>query len=352
MSEEVKNVESLDEEAEALEPKTEPKGDEVIIDDPKMFTECQLFTNEAIRLQKMLDAGLMVQPEMEGFFSRLFYSFFNWLPGTRNRLMGAYQAIKALVTGDWLAQAERAIEYINDHMPSDEIFQQKAVITGGGPIHYGSGTIPVMSFRRCTKGEAMKYRACLETVAKYLQTFEKDVMSSEPSMYTRGIQQIVAYLQLNKCKVDLARPSKSKAATRVTYGEHGRLGTMGYGGSVRIFLNGMEENLRVYKKVFDIITDTNGLNNRLNQLEAQINKMEVESRTIDENDRRATQLVERINNLKARLVAVQSIARTIGDFWRVTFVVSTINPLSMLCDVAGMESDLTSWIFATEKNEW
>ena len=342
MSEEVKNTESLNEEAEALEPSTEPKGDEIAEGD-KNFPELPplesgtdqlemrlgaICIDDWRKLQMALESGAYPVAEMEGFFERLWNSFTNMFQGVYNFLKVTVESYIALFKQDWQEYARRYIKWIYDNTPEAEQF---------------SGTICL----RGTRQQMEKNKACLTAVVNLIRNIGSELASKENTAMTRNMRNCAQYLEMNGCTVDLARPSKCKAATRFTYGEFGRLGTMGYGSDPTVFLAHMGKNLDVWGDFFKQFTDHNKIASAVEQAEQAIaNEMKKMESTSNPNARAA--VGERINNIKTRLTAFRAIMRAGFDLWDTTMMTHIILPVQNLGRNAGMKDDLTSWILATK----
>lgn len=268
-------------------------------------------------------------PGMEGFFSRLLGSIANIFTAYRNAFMQYIHLFQAVYDPNWKNIIERSLKYVDEHLPEDEQF---------------TGTV-------CFRGERStmeKNKACLISCANLLNRMEANLLSSDKSIVTREMQNVIQYLEINDCKIDIRRPSASTAGSPKYYGSIGRLGTAGYGSDPSRFLMTMRSALNDYEKLFKIFTDTHRIDAAIQKVEAEIEK---KTRAAEKaSNAQKIQLGEQINVLKERMIAFRSIIKAAYKMWDVTLGVHILIPLQNLCRNAGMKNDLTSWVLATKKD--
>lgn len=264
-------------------------------------------------------------PGMEGFFSRLINSISNTFQAYYNFFSNTIIAFEALFKQDWVLYCRRFIKRLNDNLPETEPF---------------SGTISL----RASRSMMEKNRVCLFAVANLIKRLDSNIVSSEKDVLTREMSNVLRYLEVNKCKIDIARPSASKAGTRFDYGELGRLGTAGYGTEPSIFVNAMARGVDDWVKIYEIFTDSKFFEMATKKMESEISKRIAAMDKAP--DSKKAELATQINNMKARMVAFKSIFRASLNLWKTTLLADFVLPLQNMAQVAGMGDDLTSWILA------
>lgn len=293
--------------------------------DADMMREFEINAAEIARLRTFYN--MPVIPGAEGFFSRVLASFTNHFRRFVNSLHVQFYAWEALLTQNWQRYAERYVKLLSENLPDAEQF---------------TGVIAL----RSTKADCDKYRAALLSVVNLCKNLSSVILSSEKETLPSAMRNVIAYLEMNHCTVDPARPSKCKAATRFTFGELGRLGTAGFGSDPQVFLSHMRQYMEAWNHVYSVLLDKNNLDGAVRRMESEIEKLTL-NMDKDASSRRMD-IAERINVIRARMVAYRAIFQTAQDMWMTSAMTVFILPLQKMGMNAGVKEDLTSWILATK----
>lgn len=291
------------------------------------FDDYEATAIELNKISQMLAEGKAV-PGLEGILSRVWGSVFNLFRGFSNWLTNFFMHVNSIFNQNWIKYTQGYMDRLNANGVTDEQF---------------SGSI-------CPRGEKMqmeKVQACLMTVMALYRNMEKNLLNPVKTDLTPEMYNCIKQLEMNHCKVDLKRPSNSHAATRVTYGSLGRMGTAGFGTSFNVWFANIRKGFNVWCDVFYMFTDPNAIPKAVDSAERQLQA--IYTRLEQSPDRERFDMTERINNIKARLKAYKAIHKAAWDLWYTTLKVFYIKPVNYLAINSGKMDSLTSWILTPKE---